>query len=122
MFWPRTALSPAADVLFDFSIDGKTTRLPLIFVDNTAVQEEENLRILSDYYNGMLTPDYHPTTKAPLDLPFNTLRHKRTARFGGQAMRYAEEIKPGDCAIETETWTISAQGRKSINAGDKVYH
>ncbi len=118
MFWPRTSLSESSTVSFEVTIDGRKTRLPLIFIDNAATQEHSQIDALVRYYNDLPNPDYGSSTaasKCPEDGPLEVIspqRHKRTLVFGGQAMRYCEERKVGDSTIETDSWTLIAEGRR----------
>lgn len=80
VFWPRTALTEDADIQFDFSIEGRTAHLPLIFVDNTAAQETIVLAALVKYYNGIKSPDGIDNAKCvPHDLV--SREHKRSFMF-----------------------------------------
>ena len=110
VFWPRTALEDSANIVFDISVDGKKTRLPLIFADNTAVQNQTMMKNLVAYYNEKISsPDTSGESKS-----FDAQTHKRSMVFSGQSLRYCEELKVGDCTFETDIWTIKAQGRSGV--------
>lgn len=122
-FWPRTAMSPDADVVFDVTLDGRLTRLPLIFIDNTAAHDRDSLAAIAKYYNEEIaSPDNNAALKddqlqngtmPELD-PISRLTHKRTLELSGQAVRYCDERKEGDSSHETLAWTLKAQGRRSV--------
>ncbi len=114
IFWPRTALTPEANVLFNIKIGGRATRAPLIFIDNTAAHERAAIKSLVDYYNEIASPDGDATAGNAV---IEATKHLRTLPFGGQALRYCEELKAGDCTIKTDSWTIKAQGRRSGLSG-----
>jgi len=107
MFWPRTAMSDKANVRFSISIDGRETELPLIFVDNTAVQDWENVKALVEYYN-LITNPHAASGDAVIDRDV----HLRSIEFRGQTLRYCDETKVGDSTIETQSWTVKAEGRQ----------
>jgi len=109
IFWPRTALGEANNLRFDFSVDGRKTTMPLIFVDNTAANDSGLMGKLVAYYNALPNPHAAGPFKDPPAKP--TSAHLRTAAFGGQALRYCEELKSNDSTYETDFWTLKAQGR-----------
>lgn len=120
-FWPRTELTPDADVRFEFEIEGRTTRLPLLFVDNTAAHDRGALSEIMAYYNGLASPDVVANQlnddKTYKELPaIRANSHKRTVSLGGQSLRYCDERKSGDSSHETEAWTLRAEGRR-LTAG-----
>lgn len=114
MFWPRTALTPEADIRFSISVNGRRTSLPLIFVDNTAAHEPLALQILTTYYNHEIASPDMVGSGSPLDPVIQLAKHKRTLVLSGQTLRYCDELKAGDCSLETNAWTIKAQGRRRL--------
>ncbi len=110
-FFPRTALIDGAEVRFELDIAGHFTDMPLIFVDNTAANSREALALLQSYYNakiagGIPSPDIEGEDIAPI-------RHKRSIRFDGSKIRYADEITSGSASIETDAWTLAVEGREN---------
>ncbi|MCF6117114.1 twin-arginine translocation signal domain-containing protein [Mesorhizobium muleiense] len=93
-FWPQTAATPEARVRFEFLLDGRRTRMPLIFVDRIAAKNQAALKALIQHYNGLD------------DMP-------RTAWLAGQTLRFAEAVKDGDTSFAAERIVLSAEGRAS---------
>lgn len=109
-FWPRVNETNEGLVKFDIAIDGATTSIPLIFVDNIAATNAYALRNLAELYR---------ETKSWLV--------RRTLNMGLQNIRFAPEWTPGDCSLKTETILLDVHGRlASLNpdwAGDlNEYH
>jgi hypothetical protein len=104
-FWPRVNETDEGLVKFDIAIDGATTSVPLIFVDNIAATNADALRNLSELYR---------ETKIWLV--------RRTLNMGLQNIRFAPEWTPGDCTLKTQTILLDVHGRlSSLNqdwAGD----
>jgi hypothetical protein len=101
-FWPRTARFKGADVRFEFQIDrdGGSVTMPLIFADNTAVENAGTMTALTRYYNR----------------PEN--RGLRTVEHNGAPRRYATEAKEGEATYETVNWVLRAEGRRSTRLLD----
>ncbi len=132
VFWPRTAMARSADVRFSVEIEKAFATCPMIFVDNTAANEPEVLRLLVDYYNnclagknnkpngsGVESPDvpYCFATeeeKRTYDKPkaINPVLHRRTLLLGGRKLRYADEKNSGSSSISTDAITLRLEGRK----------
>ncbi|MER8976263.1 hypothetical protein [Mesorhizobium sp. M0800] len=131
VFWPRTAMSSAADIRFGVRIGKSYSACPMLFVDNVAVNDEETLNVLRHYYNGTLDI-YHNRTKAA-DVPQLTagdvragvpspdsekmapvepLRHRRTLALSGEKVRYTDEEKTGSASVETDFITLRVEGRR----------
>lgn len=104
-FWPRVAQTDGAEVRFEFAVDGLTSRMPLMFVDNVAAHNDQTMRALITQYNGIRSRK----DKEPADL--------RTMPLGGQKHRYAAEHKPGDTSHQTHAWQLKAQGGPSSLPG-----
>ena len=125
-FWPRTALTPQADVIFDLKIEGRITRMPLIFVDNTAAHDAGALLAITQYYNSIVSPDDALDTTGEIKTISAEL-HKRTMRFAGQSLRYCDERKAGDGSHETDSWTLRVEGTRrpetssALTADDFVF-
>ncbi len=96
-FWPRTARFKGADVRFEFQIDrdGGSVSMPLIFADNTAVENADTMTALTCYYNTIEN------------------RALRTVEHNGAPRRYATEAKEGEATYETVNWVLRAEGRRS---------
>ncbi|MEY9607016.1 hypothetical protein ABIF74_011769 [Bradyrhizobium japonicum] len=101
VFWPRVRAREGGEVNFELQIDaqGARTRLPLIFVDNTAANDEATMRVLADEYN-LLGTDDDPNPR-------------RIMQLGGGKRRYAPEKEPDGTSFETRQWVIEAEGRES---------
>ncbi|MER9102641.1 hypothetical protein NKH95_01700 [Mesorhizobium sp. M0848] len=101
VFWPRVSPGEGGEVQFELQIDqrGTPARMPLIFVDNTAVNDEQALKALTVWYNGLadVTP---PNWRTVLPL-------------GGSKRRYAAEQEPDATSFETLDWTIKSEGRQT---------
>ncbi|MGY3499171.1 hypothetical protein ACVW1B_008590 [Bradyrhizobium sp. USDA 4502] len=100
VFWPRTSPRDGADIRFEMQIDqrGTRVRLPLIFVDNTAANDEEAMRRLTKYYNTTLTGDQE---------------WRRRMQHSGIKRRYAPETEPDNTSFETLSWLLEAEGQQS---------
>ena len=96
-FWPRTARFKGADVRFEFQIDrdGGSVSMPLMFADNTAVENSTTMAALTRYYNA------------------TDNRTLRTVEHNGAPRRYATEAKEGEATYETVNWVLRAEGRRS---------
>jgi hypothetical protein len=101
-FWPRTARFKGADVRFEFQIDrdGGSVSMPLIFADNTAVENAATMTALTRYYNTVEN------------------RTLRTVEHNGAPRRYATEAKEGEATYETVNWVLRAEGRRSTRLLD----
>lgn len=99
--WPRTSARDGAEVWFEMQIGDEAVpvRLPLIFVDNIAANDETTVAALIKYYNDKVAvgPGDSPTRKL--------LRN-------GQPVVMAPEYKPGDTTFDTEWWQLIAEGRE----------
>ncbi len=121
VFWPRTAMLDGAEVRFDIECDGAKSRCPLIFVDNVAANDTESLELLVQYYNNTRpagTPGHGVAVSSPdiskvgeEAIAYNPASHLRSLNFGGQNIRYCEEIEQGQASFETELLTLKAQGK-----------
>lgn len=94
-FWPQTAPTPQARVPFEFLLDGRRTRMPLIFVDRIAAKNQPALQALLQHYNGLAK------------------EAGRVALLAGQTMRFAESVKDGDTSFATERLVLSVEGRSN---------
>jgi hypothetical protein len=120
VFWPKTDLTPNGFINFEFTVDNRKTKLPLIFIDNTAAQDGDVVSKVVDYYNkSVASPDADAAGKCKITPTAPQPDHKRTMLFAGQTLRYCEEIKVGDSSFDTDSWTLKAQGRNRPG-GDKL--
>ncbi|WP_158673422.1 hypothetical protein [Bosea sp. FBZP-16] len=95
VFWPRTRSGYADSIGFEFAVEGHPSalKLPMLFVDNVAVNQPDILAAIVRYYNSHVPEEW------------------RTAQHAGTRRRYAEEEQEGQCTLETLTWTLGAEGR-----------
>ena len=104
VFWPRTKRGTAGTVPFKMSIDGSDppVSLPLLFVDNKAVNDPKTLEAICLRY-------YAQDSDADGGRPpeHSLLRH------GGAKRSYAEENASGDCSMLTDWHLIGAHGRNA---------
>jgi hypothetical protein len=109
--WPRTARRRGAEVVFEMQIGDEAVpvRMPLIFVDNVAANDEATMRALVQYYN-VKVPDALDTS------PTKRLRRN------GQPVVMAPEYQQGDTTFETAWWRVAAEGRelRQPSKADKV--
>jgi hypothetical protein len=105
VFWPRVRAREGGEVNFELQIDGRgaRTRMPLIFVDNTAANDANTLAALTDWYNGL-------DTDAQGKVAPNA---RRILQLGGDKRRYAAEKEPDGTSFETQFWTLGAEGREA---------
>jgi hypothetical protein len=121
-FWPRTDITPAGLVQFDIDVDGATTRLPLLFVDNIAATTPNALRAAVARYNGDPPPptkgdDGSPPKEQSAAATNRSLLARRQLLFGGQKLIYAPESRPGDTGYATNILQVRAHGLVSEEAG-----
>ena len=110
-FWPRTSNRFGGEVKFDLLVDGNIpTRMPLIFVDNAAANNQEAVRQLCAHYNG-------------LGASSTFLQALTKAGFAGAKLTYAPESKAGDTQFETQSLVFGAEGRAAdgVNFKPKGY-
>ncbi|WP_146006713.1 hypothetical protein [Bradyrhizobium forestalis] len=100
VFWPRVRAREGGEVNFELQIDarGARTRLPLIFVDNTAANDVGTMKVLTEEYN-LLS---HGKEADP----------RRVLPLGGSKHRYAPESEPDGTSFDTRQWLIAAEGRE----------
>ncbi|TPJ14346.1 hypothetical protein FJW04_17820 [Mesorhizobium sp. B2-7-3] len=120
VFWPRTAPFKGAEVPFEFQIDGlaQAHRLPMIFVDNEAANDEQTLASLITYYN-QLDSDTVVTLNGPKPAGqdhrfFNSDLDRRSVRVfdqGGASRRYGQPLEEGETSYETQAWAVGVEGR-----------
>ncbi|MXP65634.1 hypothetical protein E0493_19990 [Roseomonas sp. M0104] len=105
IFWPRTAPGRENDVRFRLRVDGAAdvVDLPLLFVDNQAAHEPDEMRWLQDYY----------TSTVKVDDTRRRLQHH------GAKRRYAPERQPGDTSYETREWLLRADSREELPEHDR---
>jgi hypothetical protein len=97
VFWPRTAEQHAGNYQFEFLIDNaaaSAVRMPLLFVDNTSVNNQEKMSVVAKYYNDIIE------------------KKIRTIDHGSARRRYASENADGECTFETSEWEVWAEGRE----------
>jgi hypothetical protein len=98
--WPRTAARDGAEVWFEMQVGDEAVpvRMPLIFVDNAAANDEDTVAALIDYYHKVsIDPNVSPTRKL--------LRN-------GHPVVMAPEYKPNDTTFETQWWRVGVEGRE----------
>ena len=100
-FWPKTSLSEGGLVSFDLEIDGRTTSLPLIFVDKATTQDSVSIKTVVDHYNSFSGPDRV--------VGGEDARCK--VRMGGQTLDFAPSKVSGDTTFATDTIVLRAEGR-----------
>ncbi|WP_143748844.1 hypothetical protein [Mesorhizobium sophorae] len=93
-FWPRVNETDEGLVKFDLTIDGATTSMPLVFVDNIAATNAASLGALASVY--LSTSQWLP---------------RRTVALGDQHIRFASETKSGDCSFKTMKLVLSVTGQ-----------
>lgn len=106
VFWPRVRAREGGEVNFELQIDsrGARTRLPLVFVDNTAANDERTMQVLTEEYSH-LKRDSQDSEKTVVD-------QRRVMQLGGSKRRYAPESEPDGTSFETRQWVIEAEGRE----------
>lgn len=114
--WPRTSARDGAEVWFEMQIGDEAVpvRLPLIFVDNIAANDETTVRKLIEYYNG------YAGGKARVSVAAGASPTRKLLR-NGQPVVMAPEYKPGDTTFDTAWWQLTAEGREG-NPPQKVGH
>jgi hypothetical protein len=110
-FWPRTSKRLGGEVKFDLLVDGNIpTRLPLIFVDNAAANDQNAVQKVCEHYNSLgLSSD-----------PKKFLPALVQAGFAGAKLAYAPESKAGDTQFETQSLVFGAEGRAPDGFKPKV--
>lgn len=105
VFWPKVRAAAGGEVRFELQIDkrGARTRMPLVFVDNTAANDVQTLKALTSYYSSLVDG----TNADP----------RRIMDHGGSTRRYAPEREPDDTSFETRTWTLEAEGFETAPPG-----
>lgn len=92
-FWPQTAATEEARFRFEFMLDGRRTKMPLIFVDRIAAKNKTALDALLKYYKALNEGSW------------------RTARLNGQTLRFAEPVKEGDTSFVVDSIVLDVNGR-----------
>lgn len=100
VFWPRVRARKGGEIKFELQIDGRgsRTRMPLIFVDNTAANDAAAMEALTDFYNKLSITD-------PVD-------DRCELAHGGDKRKYAPETEPDGTSFETRTWIVAAEGQQ----------
>ncbi|MGO6754572.1 hypothetical protein ACCT00_31500 [Rhizobium ruizarguesonis] len=115
-FWPRTARRYGAEVMFEVLLDDKIrVRMPMIFVDNVTVNNENSLRPLADYYNLHGTP--LEQTPDPAVTAYVARASLVQRPLFSQKLIFAPPENDGDTEFETETLTFAVEGGRSSNLG-----
>lgn len=111
VFWPRTARVTDANVRFEMDVDSMRTDLPMMFVDNTAANDQTLMKEVVAYYNSLESPD-HNVSGAPAEVAgrFLPIKHRRSMNLAGAKVRYAPELESGTATFETDHWTLRASG------------
>lgn len=106
VFWPRVRAREGGEISFELQIDarGARTRLPLIFVDNTAANDKSTMQVLAEEYS-RLKSDAADPKRAIVD-------PRRILHLGGGKRRYAAEKEPDGTSFETRQWVIEAEGQE----------
>ncbi|MER8445034.1 twin-arginine translocation signal domain-containing protein [Mesorhizobium sp. M1066] len=97
-FWPQTATTEQARFRFEFTLDGRRTKMPLIFVDRIAAKNKTALDALLKYYRSLDEAAW------------------RKARLNGQTLRFAEPVKEGDTSFAVDSIVLDVDGR-SVSDG-----
>lgn len=97
VFWPSLGMAAGSELRFALSCDGAPSRMPLLFVDNTAANDAEVLAQLAAYYNGM--------SGSAADL--------RTMPLSGRKLRYAPELRSEQASYDTDAWVLGVEGKSS---------
>lgn len=106
-FWPRTSRRYGAEVMFEVLLDDKIrVRMPMVFVDNVTVNNDESLKTLVDYYNLHGIPSDRPP-HATL-APYAASLVQRP--LFSQKLIFAPPEQDGDTEFETETLTFAVEG------------
>ncbi|WP_324765557.1 hypothetical protein SO078_29800 (plasmid) [Sinorhizobium meliloti] len=92
-FWPQTATTDQARFRFEFMLDGRRTKAPLIFVDRIAAKNRTSLDALLKYYRSLDEATW------------------RTAGLNGQTLRFAEPVKEGDTSFSVDSVVFDVDGR-----------
>jgi hypothetical protein len=100
--WPRTAARRGAEVWFEMQIGDEPTpvRMPLIFVDNIAANDDKTVAQLIKYYHD------------EANFPKEEFSPTRKLVRNGQPVVMAPEYKPSDTTFDTEWWLVGAEGRE----------
>lgn len=108
VFWPRVRKRNGGEVQFELQIDkrGARVRMPLIFVDNTAANDERTMTALTAYYNELTDLCDQKNNFKPVDL-------RCVMQHAGAKRRYAAEKEPDGTSFETLRWTVAAEGREA---------
>lgn len=108
--WPRTSARKGAEVWFEMQIGDEAVpvRLPLIFVDNIAANDETTVKKLIDYYNGKAKV---ANDEVKISTDSGTSPTRKLLR-NGQPVMMAPEFKPGDTTFDTAWWLVTAEGRE----------
>ncbi|WP_445220496.1 hypothetical protein ACKWRH_10775 [Bradyrhizobium sp. Pa8] len=107
VFWPRVRRRSGGEVQFELQIDrrGARVRMPLIFVDNAAANDEPTMKALTAYYN-RLTDAVDDNGNA------RTIDGRCVMQHHGAKRRYAAEKEPDGTTFETLQWIVAAEGRE----------
>ncbi len=116
VFWPRTAPFQGAEVAFEFQIDGAgfAHRMPMIFVDKEAANDENTLASLINYYNALQPGIPVPPGGLPATGYFASKLDRSSRRVfdqGGARRRYGVPREEGQTDYETQAWSIGVEGR-----------
>ncbi len=100
VFWPRVRARRGGEISFELQIDGRgsRTRMPLIFVDNTAANDIGAMKALTKYYNGLSIG--------------GAVDDRCVLSHGGDKRKYAAETEPDGTSFETATWIVAAEGQQ----------
>ncbi|MVA27267.1 hypothetical protein V6582_20790 (plasmid) [Agrobacterium vitis] len=103
-FWPRTAKRRGSEVKFDLLVDGQIpVRMPLIFIDNAAANNQASIKRICEHYNALGNFD-GPTTNLGLV----------EVDVYGAKLTYAPEKEAGDTQLETLSMTFAAEGGQPV--------
>lgn len=98
-FWPKVNLTDEGRIAFQFTLDGKATSMPLLFLDNVAATFPESAAKVAMHYNSLLSDEQ---------------MQLRTMVLRGQKLKFAEEAESGDATYATEKVLVAAQGRPRL--------
>lgn len=101
VFWPSLTPFEGGELRFDLAFDDIPTRAPLLFIDNTAANDDRTLAGVARHFNALGNANALPKEN----------QSERTLAFGGEKLRYGPELKSGDTSFETASWTLGVAGR-----------
>jgi hypothetical protein len=114
-FWPRVAKRNGSEVKFDFLLDDQiASRLPLVFVDNAAANDQRAIRALCVYYNHQSYPDGDVAAgEVRNKLVAGSASNLVSADMRGAKLTFAPQSRSGDTQYETQSLVFAADGQSN---------